>query len=83
MSCSKLTVKAKEAAQMLGISESHFFNLKKSGRLGPEPKRLGRSVVYLCPEIVEWVAAGAPPRHLWQARRAASRSTTAGGVSRI
>lgn len=69
MTCAKLAIKAKEAAQLLGISVSHFFNLKKTGRLGPQPRRLGRSVVYLCPEIMEWVAAGAPSQSAWLARR--------------
>jgi predicted DNA-binding transcriptional regulator AlpA len=67
MSCNSLGVPAAEAARMLGISTSHFFLLKRSGRIGPKPVRLGRSVLYHCEELEQWFVAGTPPRDKWEA----------------
>jgi excisionase family DNA binding protein len=56
---------ASDAAALLGISESHFYNLHKTGRLGPLPTRMGRAVRWSRQELVEWFNAGSPPRNKW------------------
>jgi excisionase family DNA binding protein len=57
------------AARLLGISDSHFFALLKSGRIGPTPKRLGRAVRWDRRELESWFAAGCPNRERWTAQR--------------
>ncbi|MGD0463429.1 MAG: helix-turn-helix domain-containing protein [Tepidisphaeraceae bacterium] len=62
-----LTVDATGAAKLLGISESHFYALKRTARLGPAPVHLGRCCRYRVAELEEWVNAGCPARARWQA----------------
>jgi predicted DNA-binding transcriptional regulator AlpA len=59
-------------SEFLGVSESHFYNLHRTGRLGPSPVRMGRSVRWSRTELVEWFEAGSPPRNRWRAMRAAN-----------
>jgi len=66
-------ISAVEAATLLGISESHFYNLRKTGRLGPDPKRLGRSRRYDRQELLDWWRSGCPTRERWQAIRGVRR----------
>jgi predicted DNA-binding transcriptional regulator AlpA len=74
MSCPGLAVDAAEAARLFGISQSHLYLLKRTGRFGPAPVRLGRAVRYPCQELEEWMAAGFPPRQKWEEmKRAAGR----------
>jgi excisionase family DNA binding protein len=61
-----------EAAALLGVSESHFYNLHRTGRLGPLPVRMGRAVRWSRTELVDWFEAGSPPRTRWRAMRAAN-----------
>jgi excisionase family DNA binding protein len=63
---------AADAAALLGISESHFYCLHRTGRLGPLPVRMGRAVRWPRQELVEWFNAGSPPRCRWQAMRSAN-----------
>ncbi len=64
---------AADAALLLGISESHFYCLHKTGRLGPLPVRMGRAVRWSRQELVEWFNAGSPPRSRWQGIRKGGR----------
>lgn len=59
----------KQVAQLLSISPAHFFKLKRTGRLGPMPVRLGRCVRYRRAEILAWIDAGVPSRHKWEILR--------------
>jgi len=56
---------ASDAAAMLGISESHFYSLHKLGRLGPLPRRMGRTVRWSRLELLAWFDAGTPQRNKW------------------
>jgi predicted DNA-binding transcriptional regulator AlpA len=67
MACDSRGVDAAEAAKMLGISASHFYLLKRTGRIGPTPVHLGRAVRYDCEELERWFSAGTPPRAKWDA----------------
>ena len=67
-----LGLSAADAAALLGVSESHFYNLHRTGRLGPLPVRMGRAVRWSRTELVSWFEAGSPPRHRWLAMRAAN-----------
>ncbi len=60
---------AADAAVLLGISESHFYCLHKTGRLGPLPVRMGRAVRWSRRELEEWFNSGSPARIRWQASR--------------
>lgn len=68
--CTKLAVKAREASRLAGISLTTWYNLRASGRLGPQESRVGRAVLYSCTEISDWVAAGFPARERWNALKA-------------
>ena len=64
-----LTVDSDGAARLVGISPSHLYALKRTGRFGPAPVRLGRCCRYRVAELIEWVNAGCPPRAKWLAMR--------------
>lgn len=55
-------------AVLLGVSRSHVRKLHDSGRL-PRPVRLGRAVRWRRDEVVDWIAAGCPPRSRWEAEK--------------
>jgi excisionase family DNA binding protein len=67
-----LGLSAAEAAALLGVSESHFYCLHRTGRLGPLPVRMGRAVRWSRKELVDWFEAGSPSRSRWLAMRAAN-----------
>jgi len=67
MRSESLGISAAEASALLGVSESHFYCLHKTGRLGPLPVRMGRAVRWSRQELVNWFNAGSPPRSRWQA----------------
>jgi len=67
MQSESLGISAAEASALLGVSESHFYCLHKTGRLGPLPVRMGRAVRWSRQELVNWFNAGSPPRSRWQA----------------
>ena len=71
--CNSAFVKAKDAARLIGISVSTFHNLRATGRLGPVPSRLGRSVLYGCSDLLAWADSGFPPREKWAAMRKATK----------
>lgn len=62
-------ISAETTARLLGISRSAFYSLLSSGRIGPLPVRLGRSVRWRIHEIRDWVESGCPPHDRWQAVR--------------
>jgi predicted DNA-binding transcriptional regulator AlpA len=68
-----LTVTTEGAAKMLGISLAHFHNMRKAGKLGPKPSRLGRRCLYIKAEMWEWLNAGCPARDRWLIMRGKSR----------
>lgn len=49
----RLLVTAREAAQLLGVSERHLFNLTKRGEIACV--RLGRSVRYYLQTLLDWI----------------------------
>ena len=60
-----LAVDARAAARMCGVSRTHWYAMKASGRL-PLPIRLGRRTVWRVDDLKRWVAEGCPPLHRWQ-----------------
>ena len=63
-----LAYTANDLSTLLKCSKRHIAALNSSGRL-PRPIRLGRSIRWRADEIREWLAAGAPSRDRWEARR--------------
>ena len=55
-------IDAHGVATLLGISESHFFALLRTGRFGPQARRLGRAKRYDREEVLAWFRAGCPAR---------------------
>ena len=66
-------IDAHEVAALLGISESHFFALLRTGRFGPQARRLGRAKRYDRDEVLAWFRADCPSRARWQAMRGGGR----------
>lgn len=65
-----LLVPAKTAARLCGLGKTAWYALHASGRC-PMPIRLGRAVRWDRRELEAWCAAGCPPRHIWESRKAA------------
>ena len=63
-----LMVDAKVAAKLCGIGKTTWYQLHAAGRT-PLPVRFGRRALWRRDEIADWVAAGCPARHQWQARK--------------
>jgi excisionase family DNA binding protein len=65
----QLLVGPADAARLLGISRSQLYKMLSAGRL-PGPVRLGLAAPrWRVDELRQWVAAGAPPRDVWDNRR--------------
>jgi predicted DNA-binding transcriptional regulator AlpA len=64
---------AKRAAALLGIGTTLFDAMRKDGRLGPVPYRLGRRVIWIRSDLLAWRAAGCPRRERWEAMRMGGR----------
>lgn len=62
----RLLLSNRDVARLMGISESHLHALKQSGRFGPGPIRLGRTVRYSRNELIAWLRHKAPSRHRWE-----------------
>jgi len=62
-----LAVDVAGAAKLLGISQSHVFAMRRAGKFGPVPVRMGRCCRYRVAELTAWVNAGCPARARWQA----------------
>ncbi len=60
----------KQAAQMLGISRSHFYSLDRAGRIGPMSIDLGGRRLWRRHELECWVQAGCPRRDIWMRKEA-------------
>ena len=67
-----LVVDAWRLAKLLDAGVRTVRSWDAAGKL-PIPIRLGGKVVWRLDEIRDWLAAGAPRRDEWQARRAAAR----------
>jgi len=61
-----LVVDVEGAAALLGISQSHLFQLQRSGKFGPRGLKLGRSRRFLVAELRAWCEAGAPSAAVWR-----------------
>ena len=56
-----LLVSHNEAARLLGIGRTTFYQLCSSGRIGPMALKFGRRSLFRLDELREWVAADCPP----------------------
>jgi predicted DNA-binding transcriptional regulator AlpA len=66
-SAESLLIRSTNAAGLCGISRATWHRLRAAGKLGPEPIRLGRSVLYRRTEVESWAEAGCPDRATWRA----------------
>ena len=67
-------LKIEQSAALCSMSRSDFYGKLSAGIIGPEPIRLGRSIRFSRIALMDWIAAGCPPRSQWQARQ--SRANT-------
>ena len=65
-----LLATARDLAAMLRLSLRTIRAMDRAGKL-PKPLRIGRSIRWRYDELCDWIAAGAPCRQMWEARRAA------------
>jgi excisionase family DNA binding protein len=62
-----LTLTLDQLAQALQISKVTVTRMLKDGRIGPVPSRLSPNKLrFDRAEVSDWVAAGMPPRTVWQ-----------------
>jgi predicted DNA-binding transcriptional regulator AlpA len=66
----RLLLKSEDAADVLGISRTHLYQLNSTGVIGPRPIKLGKCSVWSYPELREWVIWGCPRREEWERIRA-------------
>ena len=64
----KLLLGAREAAALLGICKTTFYDWDRAGRI-PSPKRFGKTRKWSRTELLAWEEAGCPTREEWEARR--------------
>ena len=64
-----LLVSASNAAAMVGVSRSLFYQMLNSGRLPVRGIRFGRKRLYRVQELKNWVDAGCPPRSHWEVKQ--------------
>lgn len=69
-----LVVGARELAALLRVGLRTVRAMDAGGRL-PKPVRIGHSVRWSLEEIKRWLAADAPNRDEWEARRKAGSRT--------
>lgn len=67
-------VDAKEAGRLIGVSRTHFLEMEKSGRVGPESINLSCSVQrrfkrWKLSDLRIWADCGCPSRREWEERR--------------
>lgn len=62
---SPLLVPPAEAAMLIGVGKSLFYQMASDGRLGPMPIELGSKRLYRVAELQEWVLQRCPPRCKW------------------
>jgi predicted DNA-binding transcriptional regulator AlpA len=67
-----LVADAARLALLLGFGLRTIRSHDAAGKL-PKPLRIGGRVVWSVAEIREWIAAGAPNRDEWEARKAARK----------
>jgi len=60
---------ANGVARMLDSGLRTIRGMDAAGKL-PKPIRLGGKVLWSIDELKAWIAAGAPPRDVWEARKA-------------
>lgn len=70
---SPLVVDARRLARLLCSGLRTVRTWDTAGKL-PAPIRIGGRVVWRVSEVRAWLAAGAPDRSTWEARKAASRN---------
>jgi len=78
----KLLLKSEDAAEMLGISRTHLYQLSSAGEIGPRPIKLGKCSVWSYLELHAWVAAGCPRREEWERIRPEQRNHGHNGVGK-
>ena len=64
-----LLVSPDEAAGLLEIGKTTFYQLCSSGRIGPMAIKFGRRSLFRLDKLREWVSADCPPLVKWHAIR--------------
>lgn len=66
-------ITAVEAAAIIGVSRWTFDSWVAAGLAPVAQIRIGKTIRWSRSELAEWLAAGAPPRAEWEARRKGRR----------
>jgi excisionase family DNA binding protein len=72
MTAEPLLLSASDAAKMLGIGRSLFYEMHSKGRLGPMAISFGRKRLWSRLELQLWVKVACPPRDQWLRLKRAS-----------
>ncbi len=68
-----LLVSASEAAKLLGVGRTKFYEMASTGRLGPMAIEFGKRRVWRVADLKSWVAGGCPCRDKWLAMQGGTR----------
>ncbi len=68
-----LAVGPKQAAELLGLSESTFHAHCTAGLIGPQGAKIGKRRLFSVEELRNWIADGMEPRRKWLQRKESSR----------
>ena len=69
------TLNAKDSAVFVGYSQRHWAVLVSAGQT-PKPLQIGKWPRWSIDELRAWLAAGAPPRDVWQKLKAGKELST-------
>ena len=64
-----ILISIKEFRSILKIGVSKFYNMDRSGELGPLCIRFGSRRFFNRNEVMAWIRADCPHREKWQARK--------------
>jgi len=65
-----IALNAKQAASLIGVSRSMFYELMDAGKIGPMGVKFGpKCVRFPLAELRAWAEAGMPSREIWQRDR--------------
>ena len=74
VSMEPILVSAEDAARLLGMGKTLFYELNSSGQLGPMAVKFNTKTLWSRKELQKWVDAGCPSRVKWEKIKAAEKN---------
>jgi predicted DNA-binding transcriptional regulator AlpA len=61
-----LLLNANQAAEILNLSRTGFYNLRITGRFPLKPVSINSKILFKRADVEKWVSAGCPPAKEWE-----------------